>query len=69
MSLKSFHIVFIAAAILCSLGFAAWAYGEYASTGDQLNLGWTAIGALSAAGLSIYATKIIKRLRHVGAHS
>jgi hypothetical protein len=30
MSLKAFHIVFIAASILLAFGFAAWCFNEYA---------------------------------------
>jgi hypothetical protein len=52
MSLKSFHVVFIAASVLLAFFFAAWCLGF----GDVRGTSWRAAGiASAAAGLALVA--------------
>ena len=63
MSLRDFHIVFVTASILCSIGFGWWAVNQHA-----LLHGWTylttAIASfLVAGGLVIYEVLFIKKIK------
>ena len=52
MSLRSFHVVFIAASTLLAFFYATWCL----VLGDREGLGWRAAGAVSAAaGLGLVA--------------
>lgn len=66
MSLKAFHIVFIALSILLALGFGLWEIIAYAESGriTQLLIGIASIAA--AAGLAVYGIRFMKKLKHVG---
>ena len=63
MSLKAFHVVFIAVSTVLCLGFGAWAIREYmARGGTGLLLG--GIGALIAAvGLVLYGRWFLNKLK------
>ena len=53
MSLKAFHVIFIAASVLLARGFAGWSFVSYAHDGPMLHL-WLGIGSvLSAVGLLV----------------
>ncbi len=65
MSLKAFHIFFIAVSILFSFGFGGWAFNEYTSGGSVANLLLAFLGFGSGIGLVFYAVKILKKLKHV----
>jgi len=65
VSLKAFHIFFIAVSILFSFGFAGWAVREYAINGSAIQLAWAALGIVSGIGLIFYAVKFLKKLKHV----
>ena len=65
MSLKAFHIVFIVASILLSLGFAAWSFVSYAHGGPVLHL-WFGIGSLAAGiALVIYSKYFLRKLKDI----
>jgi len=66
MSLKAFHLVFIVAAILLALGFAAWAlvgyFVQHAAVWELL----AGIGSLLAAvGLVFYERYFLKKTKNV----
>lgn len=63
MSLKDFHLIFISASVLCSIGFGYWAVDQHA-----LLHGWgyltTAISSfLVAGGLIVYEVLFIKKIK------
>jgi hypothetical protein len=58
LSLIAFHKVLIATAILFSLGLAAWALSNFATSGDIANL-------LLAVGSGMSALVLIVYLRHL----
>ena len=66
MSLKAFHIVFIALSILLALGFGVWEILAYAESGQigQLMIGIASL--VAAAGLAVYGVRFMKKLKHVG---
>jgi hypothetical protein len=60
MSLRSFHVVFIAASTLLAFFYATWCL----VLGDREGLGWRAAGAASAAaglGLVAYEAWFLRR--------
>ena len=66
MSLKAFHIFFIALSILLAIGFGIWelqAYADSHSTG-QLIAGMASF--IVAVGLIIYGVRFLKKLKHIG---
>lgn len=65
MSLKAFHLLFVAASIALSALFALWSVNEYASGGPGVNAAFAAAGLLAAVGLSFYAVRIARKLKHV----
>ena len=63
MSLKGFHIVFVSASILLTVGFGVWAVKQYSADGDLLNL-VMGIGSFLAAGaLAVYGLWFLKKLK------
>jgi hypothetical protein len=65
MSLKAFHIVFIAVSVLMCFGFGMWlldGYGKEENVG-QLIEGITAL--LAGAGLIMYGVRFLRKLKHV----
>ena len=63
MSLKHFHVVFIALAILCSLGFAAWALLVPAPQAGIRSLGW--FSGVLGVGLAIYGVWFLRKARRI----
>ena len=65
MSLKTFHLVFISACVLLSLGLAVWSLAAYASAGKAADLvfglGWLVAGAALAA----YERIVLRKLKPI----
>jgi hypothetical protein len=55
MSLRAFHLVFIALSIVLAAFLAAWAAGEYRMRGEAVYLVAAAASLASAAALALYA--------------
>ena len=54
MSLKAFHIVFITASILLTVGFAAWCLSNFFSGGTRSDLVAGVISLVAAVSLFVY---------------
>ncbi len=65
MSLKAFHIVFIALATVLSLVFAGWVFERFLTTGDTIQLIAAVLALLAGAGLVIYGIRFLRKLRKV----
>ncbi len=67
MSLKAFHIFFIAMSILITLGFAAWVWmGGPSREASGGSLGIMAMGsAVLGLGLIVYGVYFIRKSRHI----
>ena len=67
MSLRAFHLVFIAASIALTLMMAVWGGVTW---GSPRGTGWhlvTAAGALVTGGLlSVYAVRFVRKTREIG---
>jgi hypothetical protein len=66
VSLKAFHIVFIAVSTLLAVAFGVWEVLRYLETGS---VGMLLAGVASfavGAGLVVYGVRFLKKLKHVG---
>ena len=65
MSLRAFHLLFIALSVVLTAFFAAWAYGQYRSEHD-LSYAVTAVASLAAGiGLVVYLTAFVKKTKRL----
>jgi membrane protease YdiL (CAAX protease family) len=65
MSLRAFHLVFIALSVVLAAFFAAWASGQYRLEHEPL-YAFTSVMALAAgAGLAVYGTKFQRKTRNL----
>ncbi len=68
MSLKAFHVVFVAASALLAFGFAAWCFRASPEAGTgRLVAGAGAIAA--GVGLVLYEAWFLKKMRGLGVRS
>jgi len=65
MSLKAFHIVFVAASILLAFFFGAWLFRDYSRTGEQLELIFGIVSVLAGLGLIWYGKSVLRKLKHI----
>ncbi len=66
MSLRFFHVFFVAASVLMALGVGAWAVNAWQGDGAT---SWLALAGLSfggAAGLTVYGSRFLKKTRALG---
>lgn len=67
MSLKTFHIVFVALTTVVSLFVGVWSFVQYFSEGrESSDLAMGIGGLLAACVLLIYGRYVLKKLRHIG---
>ena len=65
MSLKAFHVFFVAVSTLCALGFGAWAIGDYLRTGSGTVLAMGILSFVAAAALVVYGLWFLRKLKNV----
>jgi ABC-type uncharacterized transport system permease subunit len=65
MSLKAFHVVFIAVSILLAFGFAAWEFQAYADSRGNADLAFGIGSALAGIALVVYGRYVLKKLKHI----
>lgn len=65
MSLKAFHVVFVALSVLCALGFGAWSVAEYLRSGHGSVLALGILGFVAAAALVFYGFWFLRKLKNV----
>jgi len=65
MSLKAFHVVFIAASASLAGVMAAWALGNWRSGGGGSDLAWGVGSAMAALALVGYGVAFVRKLRHI----
>ena len=65
LSLKAFHIIFIALSTLLAFGFAGWCGYFYANYGETLNLIMGIISFVTGIVLIIYGKRFLQKLKHV----
>lgn len=65
MSLKAFHVFFVALSVLCALGFGAWAIADYVRTGRGGVLVLGVLGFAAAVALVWYGFWFLRKLKNV----
>jgi hypothetical protein len=65
MSLKAFHLVFIAASVILALFFAAWAVREYQRQQEAAYLGAGAASLAGGIALALYGTAFQKKTKRM----
>ena len=65
MSLRAFHLLFIALSIVLAAFLAAWAMGQYQVSRDVVYLGAGAASLATAGALAVYAAAFQRKTRHL----
>ena len=65
MSLKAFHIFFIAASVVLMLVMSGWCFSNYRDDGVFSHLIWGVVAFLAAIGLVLYGRAVLKKLKHI----
>jgi hypothetical protein len=66
MSLKAFHLIFITAACVLTLGFGIWAFKEYFSPDSRPAYLLMGIGSLvTTVALVVYEYYFLKKLKKI----
>jgi glycopeptide antibiotics resistance protein len=65
MSLKTFHIFFIALSILTAFGFAVWLIYGYTKSENVDQLLGGVLSIVAGAGLIVYGIRFLRKLKHV----
>ena len=65
MSLRAFHLLFIALSVVLTAFFAAWAFGQYRAE-HVAGYALTTVGSLAAGvGLAVYGAAFQKKTRNL----
>jgi hypothetical protein len=65
MSLKAFHLVFIALSILLSFFCGVWLLHEYASSRQAAILAAAILFFVAGVGLICYGKSVLRKLKHI----
>jgi len=65
MSLKAFHIIFIAASTLLAFGFGAWELQNYFAAKENQSLWFGIVSLLVGIALLWYGKVVLKKLKHI----
>ena len=65
MSLKAFHVVFIAISILLAFAFAAWELKLYSEERRLMDLGFGVGSGIAGITLIVYGRYVLKKLKHI----
>jgi len=66
MSLKAFHVIFVAASILLGLGVGGWGIYQYSTKGDVGLLVMGIIFLIMGIVLIIYGKRMLKKTKDIG---
>jgi hypothetical protein len=65
MSLKAFHIIFVAASIAVSLFLGVWSFMSYQTTHSRADLIYIITSALAVIALIWYGKYFLRKLKHI----
>jgi hypothetical protein len=65
MSLKAFHVVFVIASLLLTLGFGLWCIREYSDGGGRQMLFVAGMSFGATVVLAVYGIWFLRKLKHV----
>ena len=62
LSLRSFHLFFIAASVVLSAGVAVWGVRSWRSTGNGSDLAFGIIFLVAGVALAVYGLRVRRKL-------
>ena len=65
MSLKAFHVFFIAICLLLGIGLGVWGFGDWRETHDVSSLVWCLLGIALAVASVPYSFWFVRKLKKV----
>jgi FlaG/FlaF family flagellin (archaellin) len=65
MSLRAFHLLFIALSVILTAFFAAWAIGQYRVLNDAVYLLAAAVSIASGIGLAVYGAAFQRKTKRL----
>ncbi len=65
MSLRSFHLLFIALSVVLAAFVAAWAGGQYRLAHDTGFVATSLVAALSGVALAVYGAKFRRKTKNL----
>lgn len=65
MSLKAFHVVFVAASVGLMLLLGGWCLGNYREGGGASQLGYAVLAFAAAGGLVVYGRYFLRKLKDI----
>ena len=65
MSLRAFHLFFIAVSVILTAFVAAWAVGQYQALHDVTYVVTTVVSLISGAGLVIYGAAFQRKTKRL----
>ncbi len=65
MSLKFFHVLFVALALLGSVGFAVWSFRQAAAGAGALYVALGVLAVVVAIALAVYGRWFLKKMKDV----
>ena len=65
MSLRTFHLLFIAVSVILTAFFAAWAAGQYRADHQSGYVVAAAVSLAAGAGLAAYGAAFQRKMRRV----
>ena len=65
MSLRSFHLLFIAVSVAFAVGFGAWLVENYLRDGNVLWILAVTLCLACAAGMVVYGVRFSRKTRHL----
>ena len=66
MSLKAFHIVFVACVVLLAFFCGGWLLIQYRSSGQPAQLLGGIASFLAGGGMIWYGRAVLRKLKHIG---
>ena len=65
MSLKTFHVVFVALCTILAIGFGVWAIRDYKASGEMASLVLGVLSLCGAVALLVYGRWFLRKLKNV----
>ena len=65
MSLKAFHLIFVAASVAVSLFLGIWALLSYNQSGSTMHLAFAIASGVAVIALLWYGKYFLKKLKHI----
>ena len=65
MSLKTFHIMFVAVSTILAIGFGVWAIRDYGTSGEAASMVLGVLSLCGAVSMIVYGRWFLRKLKHI----